>query len=209
MNRYANHVAPLSRTRGNDLCDYLALAIAAAALPGAALFFLALSALALVRCVLSAVAVAAAAGADQLGELLHSGRVLVAERLRQAAGIIDPSPLATTEAQATYEPLPAVEATVDPPATPEPVSVPVPLVMLAAAQVTVEGPAVEARAPTEPGTDEERERLAAVLTAHGTIRGAARALGVGESTLRSRLKRHGVEAPTRTWRRDVRTATAA
>jgi hypothetical protein len=86
----------------------------------------------------------------------------------------------------------------------------VPLLMPAAAQqVTVEGPAIEARAPTGRGTVEDRERLAAALAAHGTIRAAARALGVGESTLRGRLKRQGVETPTRKRGRDVRTAAAA
>ena len=50
-------------------------------------------------------------------------------------------------------------------------------------------------------TRRERERLAAALPQYGSIRAAARALGVGESTLRGRLKRHGIEAPSRRGRK--------
>ena len=47
----------------------------------------------------------------------------------------------------------------------------------------------------------ERERLTAALAGHGSIRASARALGIGESTLRGRLKRHGIEAPSgRGWK---------
>jgi hypothetical protein len=199
MSRYLHLVATLSRTDGNDLRAYLALAVVVAALPGAALFFAVLALLALLRRLLSAVA-------DQLGELLHSGRVLLAERLRLAAAVIDPRHQAEQEAQAAPEPLPAVEATVEPPADPEPAcepvaqAEPVPVPMPAAAQVTVEGPA---------HTEGERERLAAALAEHGSIRAAARALGIGESTLRGRLKRHGIEAPMSKRGRKARAATAA
>jgi DNA-binding NtrC family response regulator len=68
----------------------------------------------------------------------------------------------------------------------------VPVPMPAAAQVTDEAPAVEA---PDRGADDERERIAAALAEHGGIRAAARALRIGESTLRGRLKRHGIEAP--------------
>jgi transcriptional regulator with GAF, ATPase, and Fis domain len=213
MSRYLNLVGALSRTHGNDLLAYLALAVAVAALSGAALLFLVLAALALVRRVLSSVAIAAAAGADQLDELLHAGRVVLAERLRQAAGIIDPRPQANRAAQEARESHPAVEATVRPPAAPgpgrepvaqaEPVLTPAPVLMPAAARLTVEAPA------TCQDTEGERQRLAAALAAHGSIRAAARALGVAESTLRGRLRRHGIEAPSSKRGRKARAATAA
>jgi transcriptional regulator with GAF, ATPase, and Fis domain len=60
-----------------------------------------------------------------------------------------------------------------------------------AARVTVEALAVE---EPDRGADDQRERLAAALAEHGSIR-AARAMGIGESTLRGRLRRHGIEAP--------------
>ena len=66
-------------------------------------------------------------------------------------------------------------------------------------------------APGErPGLDTagESERLAAALAEYGSIRASARALGVGESTLRVRLKRHGIEAPGRRGRKS-RAAAAA
>jgi hypothetical protein len=229
MSRHLNLIVTLSRTSGNDVLAYLALAAAVAALPGAALFFFALAALALVRRVLSAVAVAAAAGADQLGELLHSGRVLLAERLRLAADLIDPRPAAAgvpsaptvvpetaaaedavPAGQPAAKPLSAVEGTIDLPAASEPACKAVaradPVLMPAAARVTVAGPAVEAPATDR---DTEAERLAEALAAHGTIRGAARVLGIGESTLRGRLKRHGIGAPTRKRGRDARPSVAA
>src|SRR5271166_5039711 len=109
MSRYLNLVGTLSRTPGNDLYAYLALAVAVAALPGALVFFAVLAVLSIVQRVLST-------GADQLGELLHSGRVLLAERLRQAAVIIDPRPQVERAAQTARKSLPAVEASVDPPA---------------------------------------------------------------------------------------------
>jgi hypothetical protein len=55
----------------------------------------------------------------------------------------------------------------------------------------------------------ERERLTAALAERGSIRAAARALGVGESTLRGRLKRYGIEAPKSRRGRRARAATAA
>ena len=72
-----------------------------------------------------------------------------------------------------------------------------------APQVTVDAPARISR-----GADCERERLAAALAEHGSIRAAARALGVGESTLRGRLKWYGIEAPNRRGRK-ARAAAAA
>jgi transcriptional regulator of acetoin/glycerol metabolism len=60
---------------------------------------------------------------------------------------------------------------------------------------------VEASARISRGADGERERLAAALAERGSIRAAARALGVGESTLRGRLKRHGIEAPSKQGRK--------
>ena len=66
-------------------------------------------------------------------------------------------------------------------------------------------------APGErPGLDTagESERLAAALAEYGSIRASARALGVGESTLRVRLKRHGIEAPGKRGRK-ARAAAAA
>ena len=54
----------------------------------------------------------------------------------------------------------------------------------------------------------ERERLTAALAERGSIRAAARALGVGESTLRGRLKWYGIEAPNRRGRK-ARAAAAA
>jgi len=168
MSRYLSLVGALSRTPGNDLCAYLALATALAALPGAVLFFAVLSALALLRRLLSAIE-------RQLGALLHSGRVLLADRLRRAAVVIDP----WHQAEEETAPEPACEPVVP--------AAPVPVLMPAAAQVTVEAPA---------RTAGERERLAAALAEHGSIRAAARALGVGESTLRGRLKWYGIEAPS-------------
>jgi hypothetical protein len=53
-----------------------------------------------------------------------------------------------------------------------------------------------------------RERLTAALAEHRNIRAAARAMGVGESTLRGSLKRHGFEVPTRRGRK-ARAVTAA
>jgi transcriptional regulator with GAF, ATPase, and Fis domain len=178
---------------GNDPFAYLALAVTVAVLPGAALLFAVLSVLALRRRLLSAVA-------DQIGELLHSGRVPLAERLRLAAAVIDPRHQA--EAQATPGLLPAVEATIQPPAAPKPVvqADPVPVLMSSAAQVTV--------AP-QAQTEGERERLEAALAESGGIGAVARVLGVGASTLRGRLKRYGIEAPTSRRGRMARAATAA
>jgi Bacterial regulatory protein, Fis family len=185
MSRYLNLVGNLSRTDGNDLLAYLALTVAAAALPGAALFFLVLAALALLLRVLLA-------GRDRLAALLHSGRFVLAVRLRQVAAVIGPRP--------TAEPnlLPAIETTIAPESLPQ--AEPVPCLMASAAQVTFEAPA---------HADDERERLAATLAEHGSIRAAARVLGLGESTLRGRLKRHGIEAPTSKRSRKAQAALAA
>jgi hypothetical protein len=177
MSRYLNLLAGLSRTSGNDLSAYLALAVAAGALPGAALIFGSLGALALLRRLLSA-------GAEQLSRLLHCGRVLLAARLRQAADLIDPRPVDESASAPTVPP--AVEA--------------VPVPMPAAARVTVEAP---------DRREDARERLAAALAEHGSIRAAARALGIGESTLRGRSKRYGTEAPRSRRGRKAWAATAA
>ena len=69
--------------------------------------------------------------------------------------------------------------------------------------MTAEGPACISW-----DTEDERERLAAVLAEHGSIRAAARALGVGETTLRGRLKRYGIEAPSKRGRKARATAAA-
>jgi transcriptional regulator of acetoin/glycerol metabolism len=54
-------------------------------------------------------------------------------------------------------------------------------------------------APTVEAPDQaaanDRDFPAAVLSEHGSIRAAARALGIGERALWGRLKRHGIEAP--------------
>jgi hypothetical protein len=74
---------------------------------------------------------------------------------------------------------------------PEPVVLP----MRAAAQaVDVPAPVAQAVPESAPATG---EALAAALAEHGTVRAAARALGVAESTFRSRAKRAGVVLPGR------------
>jgi hypothetical protein len=79
------------------------------------------------------------------------------------------------EASVAYLPL---TGTADEPG-PEPLPKPVP--MASAAQVT--GPAA---------ADDERGRIVAALAEHGSVRAAAKALGMPESTLRARCKRLGI-----------------
>jgi hypothetical protein len=73
--------------------------------------------------------------------------------------------------------------------------------MPAAARVTVEA--------SDRGAEDERDRLAAALLEHGSIRAAARKLGVGESTLRGRLKGQGIQVPRNRRCRKAQAATAA
>jgi hypothetical protein len=179
MSAYLTALRTLSRTDGT-LTASLALTLAVVCLPAAVLIFLTL------------------AGLSRLAGLLDSCRLTLAACLRRSADAIDPppasAPTALAVALAAPETPASVEAPEPPPAAPEPASEALaqskPVPMPAAAQVTVEAPS-----PSCP--DGERRRLAAALAEHGSVRGAARALGVGESTLRGRLKRNGVEAPVK------------
>jgi hypothetical protein len=131
-------------------------------------------------------AAAAGVGAVRAGVSWLRGRL--ADGLRAAADVLKPLPVATA---ASY-PVAQVAAPVEAPA---PVEEPVILAMPSAAQCTVEeAPAV---LPLRPAGED----LAALLEKHGSVRAAARALGVAESTLRGRCKKAGVQLPGRKGKR--------
>ncbi len=207
MSRYLTFVAAHTHTRGNDLLAYLVLAVAVCALPGAVLFFVLLSIIAAVVAVASAVATAASYTRDGLGSLLYAGRVLLADRLHIIADGIDPrgdtaadgepeppAQLTVAVPVAVAEPAPVEAPAPEPVPVPEPLPLPlpVPVAMPAAAQITTEEPPAAAHSTTA----DEADTLRAALAEHGSIRGAAKALGMADSTLRGRLKRLGIEAPT-------------
>jgi hypothetical protein len=138
-----------------------------------------------------AVAGAVRAEAASWAARLRQGVALVRQQaaalLRSAAEVLDPLPVAQEAAPVVVVrdvvrpvlcrvELPVVEAPVE--------AVPVP--MPSAAQVTVEAPTPDA------GAD-----LAAALEKHGTVRAAARALGIAESTFRGRCRKLGVKTPGR------------
>jgi hypothetical protein len=136
--------------------------------------------------VAGAVRAEAAAWAARLRQAVAAVRVGLAERLRAVAEVLGPLPVAQEAApevvvRDVVRPvlcrveLPVVEAPVE--------AVPVP--MPSAAQVTVE-------AAPDVGAD-----LAAALEKHGTVRAAARALGIAESTFRGRCRKFGVKTPGR------------
>jgi hypothetical protein len=130
-----------------------------------------------------------AAGVQAVRQGVSWLRRAAARVLRSAAAALDPLPVGV--------PVPVVEAeeewpderwTIAPEAPAEAVpEAPAVLVMPAAAQVT------EAPAPAN--------ALAAVLERCGSVRAAARELGVAESTLRGRMRNAGVKAPGRKLRR--------
>jgi hypothetical protein len=105
--------------------------------------------------------------------------------LRAMADVIDPR----------SAPVPCYELGSDPERVqaPDPIILPMPEPMLSAAQVTA------ARAPRKrvPLPAHQAEAIRRAIAEHGSIRAAARALGIPESTLRSRAKAAGIELPTR------------
>ena len=120
-------------------------------------------------------AAALADGLAETGRAAAKGvawlRRAAARVLRSAAEALDPVPVAEAR---TYPLALPVEA-------PAPEEAPV-LTMPAAAQVT--------DAPTR-----ARPRCAELLAQHGSIRAAARAAGVAESTFRGWCRKEGVKAP--------------
>jgi hypothetical protein len=106
------------------------------------------------------------------------------------AAVAEPEPAA--EPEVVYLPLTGTVAEV----RPEPVPLP------AAAQETEEPAvpvaAVEGRAPgaePEPAAAAEAATIRDALARHGSVRAAAKALGVAESTLRRKCRRLGINAP--------------
>lgn len=226
MKAYLRSLRTASRTDGNDLTGYLVLAVALAALPAAAVLFLLLALPGVAYVAAAGVARVACGVRDRLAELLHAGRVALADRLRDAAAVIDPRPAETAEpvrpaavaafglippvavvppvaspadlhdeprhAADPFEATPALHAATGSGAEAAPESLPLPVPMPSAARVMTAGGA---------DTGDAADRLRALLATHGGIRAAARALGVADSTLRGRLRRHGIEATTATGRR--------
>jgi hypothetical protein len=132
-----------------------------------------------------ALAEAAAAGVRAVGRAVSWVRRKLAAGLRAAAERLDPVPVVSRlEVRLARLAPAAVRA-----------GAPVILPMPSAAQVTTEdAPAV---LPLRPAGDD----LAAALEKHGSVRAAARALGVAESTLRGRCRKAGVKLPGRKNRR--------
>jgi hypothetical protein len=122
-------------------------------------------------------------------------RRTAARALRAAAEVLDPADTAPVAEGRRYDLVTLRRDTA--PAVPLVPDVPVVLPMRAAAQVTedVEAPAL----PVEVfGWTWD---YAALLAEHGTVRAAARATGIAESTFRSRCKRLGVAVPGRKGKR--------
>src|SRR5207248_1499031 len=97
MKAYLRTLLAESRTDGNDLIGYLVLAVALVALPGALILFALLALLGVACAATGTVARAATAAYGWLATLLWGGRVTLAERLRDAATVIDPRQGVTAE----------------------------------------------------------------------------------------------------------------
>lgn len=128
-------------------------------------------------------AAALADGVAEVGRAVAKGvrwlRQTAALVLREAAEVLDPSPVARLRVY-------PVAGVAPPPPVAMPVKAPAPVLVIAsAAQVTAEA---EGPAPVD---------LAAVLAEHGSVRAAARAVGVAESTFRGRCRKAGVQLPGR------------
>jgi hypothetical protein len=144
------------------------------------------------------VADALTGGVRGLRAAVRWARRQAAEALRQTAELLDALPVAALAEDDDQAEAPDV--------LPMPIVLPMPSVpavpMPAAAQVTVEAPAVEAPARGR-ATDDDRARpdpldggaIAWALLQHGSIRAAARALSVPESTLRVQCRKAGVRSP--------------
>ena len=133
----------------------------------------------------AAAATAVRSGLRGLRQALASGLRRLADRIEAPAPVparlVVPDPRTGSVMYAEEaQPAPVVEV------VPEaPVILPVAVPMPSAAQVTVEA---------APVADLD---LAGLLETHGSVRAAARALGVAESTLRGRLRKAGVKLPGR------------
>ncbi len=155
---------------------------------------------------------AAALGLDKARHALRWFRKAAARALRQLAEVLDPAPLPRPRVVTLYVPLtrPAdverlnasyldglndgrAEALADvrqlnaPPTLQSPAEA---ATIAAAASDTASGPAAGQVDPVPPCAT--ADALRGILAEHGSIRGAARALGIAESTLRSRCRKAGI-----------------
>jgi hypothetical protein len=121
-------------------------------------------------------------------------RRATARVLRSAAEVLDPSPVAEARRPVVVaDPLCGSVRLVDV-ATPIPPGralVPVAAVPAAAQAVAVASP----KRPAEPVATDGADELRALIEQHGSVRAAARAVGVPESTLRGRLRKAGIVCP--------------
>jgi hypothetical protein len=217
MSQYLSYLAHTNATRGTHT-EYLFRVLAVAMLPAAAAFFLLLALLSIFWALAAGAAFLAGTAREGLAGLLYRGRIVLAERLRLIADVIDPRPLtAPLDSRPSWEPdttcpdcgaqpfdcscvwstVPCpepVQAATAPEPEPvvflpltgtvdEPEPLPEPEPMPSAAQVT------QPAAAAEP---DGADAIRAALAEHGSIRAAARALGMAESSLRSKAKRLGI-----------------
>jgi hypothetical protein len=149
----------------------------------------------------AAVADVAVAAVSRLRQAVAVVRVGLAERLRAVAECLDPVPVATADDRPSRAAIwcdgydtgrahgEAAAAVADVP--------PTVLVMASAAQVTAEEAVPESAPELPPKPTAGHTELTEALLLHGSVRGAARALGIAESTFRSRCKKLGVQTPSR------------